>query len=253
MDGNRLRVAAAANLAAWHDVSVRALGWHPVTTDAWWSCATPAPNIYHSAVSLRPATGRRDRERVRSGLRVHLDDPAGMSVSVCDCWDELELDRLGLTRRARSVWSARSPAPLPLADRHVRGLVIDRVTDCAALIEFEQTVVRGFGARQPIAPFDIHGPAILDDPVMHLFLGRAEDAAEPVAVAMAFVSPSVLGIYGVATVPGARGRGYATAMTAEALSTDLSRPAVLQPSPAAHALYRRLGFTDIGEFSHWTT
>ena len=33
--------------------------------------------------------------------------------------------------------------------------------------------VEGFGARMPIAPYDIHAPGILDDPAMHAFLGRA--------------------------------------------------------------------------------
>ena len=257
MDDDELLRAAASTLASWHDVSVRALGWYPTTTEDWWSCPTPAPNIYHSAVSLRPGRKRRDRDRLRTGLRAHLDDPGSVAVSVCDSWDELGLDRLGLTRRAASVWSARPPGPVapdadPSTRRRPTGLRIEHVTDDANLIDFERTVVLGFGARMAIAPFDIHGRGILADPAMHVLLGRAEDRAEAVAVSMAYVTPDVVGIYGVATVPGARGRGYATEMTIAALLTAPDRTAILQPSAEARSLYRRLGFTDIGSFSHWT-
>ena len=250
MDAAAVRSAAAANLAAWHDASTRALGWRPATTRGWWLCATPAPNIYHSAVSLQPARGRRDRDRLRAELRAHLDDPDSVHVSVCDAWDELDLGLLGLTCRATSVWSARPPGPTSAPPS--TGITIERVGTTGALAAFEETVVRGFGARPPIAPFDIHGTAILDDPSMHVFLGRTADAADPVAVSMAYVTSEVVGIYGVATVPDARGHGHATAMTLAALAVAPDRPAILQPSPAAYPLYRRLGFTDLGAYSHWT-
>ena len=90
---------------------------------------------------------------------------------------------------------------------------------------------------------------------MHVLLGRETGARQrgaAVAVAMGFVTNAVLGIYGVATVPAARRRGYASAMTIAALAVAPDRPAVLQPSAAALPLYRRLGFRDLGRFSHWT-
>lgn len=110
-------------------------------------------------------------------------------------------------------------------------------------------MVRGFGARFPLAPFEIHAPGILDDPAMHVFLGRQRD--EPVAVSMAYETPDMLGIYGVATVGSARGNGFATAMTRVALAVDPMRTAMLQPTIEAWPIYERLGFVDIGSFSHW--
>ena len=68
---------------------------------------------------------------------------------------------------------------------------------------------------------------------------------------MAYVAAGVNGLYGVGTVPGERGRGYATALTRAGLALAPDRPAVLQPSPAAARLYRRLGFVEIGSFTHW--
>src|SRR4051812_22806956 len=61
-----VRASAAANLAAWHDSSTRALGLRPRTGDRWWTCAMPAPNVYYTAISLVPATNRRDRARMNA-------------------------------------------------------------------------------------------------------------------------------------------------------------------------------------------
>jgi predicted GNAT family acetyltransferase len=69
---------------------------------------------------------------------------------------------------------------------------------------------------------------------------------------MAYLSAGLNGIYGVATIPQARGRGFATAMTLAALAVDPDRMAMLQPSNAARSMYRKLGFREIGRFSHWT-
>jgi ribosomal protein S18 acetylase RimI-like enzyme len=252
-------LAAARNLAEWHDASVRALGLRPRFTDQWWSCPTPAPNIFHTAISLRPARDAPDRDAMVAELREHVDDPASAHVSVCDSWNELPVHRLGLERRAEGPWCVRSPAPLPEAPAVAAGaLVIEVVHDADTLAEFERTVVVGFGARMPIAPFDIHATGVLDDPAMHVLLGRAGtdlapvEPGHPVAVAMAYVAAGLNGIYGVATVPAARRHGFATAMTLAALDVAPEQPSMLQPSNAASSIYRKLGFVDIGRFSHWT-
>ncbi len=268
---------AAANLVAWHDSSVRALGWRPFTTDAWWFCPTPAPNIYHCAISRRPARDRSDRTAIVKELDEHLHRPDSVHTSVCDSWNELALGRIGLDQRTISPWFARVAAPLPASPAASlaasptafgRELHIEEVRTAGDLAVFERTVVAGFGARFPLAPFDIHDPAILADPAMHVFLGTAvgeederedddkdDDERRPreaVAVSMAYADGTLLGIYGVATVPAARRHGFATAMTRAALAVDLASPAVLQPSHAAEPLYRQLGFGAVGEFSHWT-
>jgi len=252
--------AAAANLAAWHDSSVRALGWRPFTSDAWWFCPTPAPNIYHCAISRRPGRDRADRRAMVEELDGYLHRPDSMHTSVCDSWNDLPLARIGLEQRGASPWFGRPPAsvpdPRPLGED---ALDIVEVRTPGDLAVFERTVVAGFGARFPLAPFDIHDPAILDDPAMHAFLGSTPpvegDRYEPgdaAAVSMAYADGTLLGIYGVATVPGARRRGFATAMTRAALTVNPAIPAVLQPSRQAEAMYLALGFGAVGEFSHWT-
>jgi len=246
VDVEVLRARAAANVAAWHESSVRALHAQSQRDVRWWSYAAPAPNIYFTAIAL--AAQDDDGADALAFVRRHLEDPAGGSVCLCDSWDELPLDRLGLQRKTRGRWCVRpaaalADAPLP------EGLEIERVRDVRALAAFEHTMIAGFGARFPLAPFDIHAPGILDDAAMHVFLGRRH--GQPVSVSMAYETDGMVGVYGVATIVGARGQGFGTAMTRAALSVDPHRIAMLQPSVEAWPIYEALGFVDIGSFSHW--
>jgi predicted GNAT family acetyltransferase len=68
---------------------------------------------------------------------------------------------------------------------------------------------------------------------------------------MVHLAAGVAGIYGVTTLAPFRGRGYATALTRATLALAPDRPAVLQPTPAAAEIYRRLGFAPIGTARHW--
>ena len=254
----QLHQAAATNLAAWHTSSTRALGLRPQTGERWWTCPMPAPNIYFSAISVAPAPARRARAAMLDALVPHARDPATSLVSVCDTWDQLDLRTFGLHRRTSGAWFARPAAgdggPTPDPEGDHRGafgpqpLRVEPVTDPDGLARFERMMVAGFGARPPIAPFDIHAPGILDDPAMHVLAGWVGD--EQVACAMTYVT-EVAGIYGVATLPGHRGRGHASTMTLAAAAVAPDRVAVLQPTPEAERLYRRLGFVAIGAFSHW--
>ena len=69
-----------------------------------------------------------------------------------------------------------------------------------------------------------------------------------VAAAALFVGAGVAGIYNVCTVPEARGRGIAGAVTAAALDEGAARGcrlAVLGSSEMGYPVYRRLGFRDV--------
>ena len=70
---------------------------------------------------------------------------------------------------------------------------------------------------------------------------------EPVASATLFLGGGAAGIYNVATLPAARGRGIATAVTLAALregQAQGARVGVLHPSEMARSVYRRLGFAE---------
>jgi GNAT superfamily N-acetyltransferase len=208
----------------------------------------PAPNIYFSAISVAPAPGRRARLQMAEALGPHSRDRTTSLLSVCDTWDQLDLRTFGLERRTTGQWLGRPASPGPTAGPGGGDLRIEPITGTDQLAPFERTMVAGFGARPPIAPFDIHGPGILDDPAMHVLGGWCDD--DLVACAVAYRT-DVVGVYGVTTLPSHRGRGFASAMTVAAIGVAPDCPAVLQPTPQAEGLYRRLGFAPFGSFSHW--
>jgi GNAT superfamily N-acetyltransferase len=240
--------AAIANLAAWHESSVAALGFPGRTGPHWWTCPTPRPWIYFTAIELEPAGARVSGRASLAELDLHLDDPRGAFQAVCVSYDDLDLGAAGLARRSEGRWYARLPAAPP-PDEPPPDLVIEEVCDKAGLAEFEVATCAAFGSPPPAAPFDVHAPAVLDDPAMRILVGRHH--GEVVCGAMGYVDDAVLGVYGVGTVPSQRDRGYARALTLAVLDLAPGRPATLQPSEGAARMYRELGFVEIGRFSHW--
>ena len=82
-----------------------------------------------------------------------------------------------------------------------------------------------------------------------MFLGRVD--GRPVAAAMGYRTEDVVGVFGVTTVASARGRGYGSALTRAAMSTETGLPSILAPSEEGASMYRRLGFEQVGELSIW--
>jgi predicted acetyltransferase len=72
--------------------------------------------------------------------------------------------------------------------------------------------------------------------------------ARPVATNILFLGAGVAGLYGIATVPEVRQRGYGAAIAVAPLAEAASRGyryTVLFSSQMGHPLYRRLGFRDL--------
>lgn len=91
-----------------------------------------------------------------------------------------------------------------------------------------------------------------DEPDLRCFVGYRNGV--PVATSLRFLSNGVVGIYGVATVPEARRRGFGAAMTVAALQDGRSQGygvGVLLATPMGEPVYQRLGFRElyrVGEF-----
>ncbi len=245
-DPGVLIAASAANLAGWHDLHLRSLGFATEWRDGLWLTPDPVPAIFFHAIAVRPgAAASVIGERVV---------PHGWA-SVSDPWADLAMPGLGYAWGGDHAWMVREadqaaisvPAG-PAVDDGPADLRIEPVQDVDALLDFERTAGQGFGSPAPAA-YAWHAPPLLGDPRLRLWRGRV--GGHTVGVAMSFADAGVLGIYGVATLPGARRRGYATALTRHAIVTGAPLPAVLQPSPMAERMYSRLGFRWFATFRSW--
>lgn len=232
-----LTAAAAANLAGWHDLHLRSLGHRTEWRDGLWLTPERVPVIFFSAVAVRPGA---NPGAVAQGT------PTATWTAACDPWSDLDLTGSGYEHLSDQPWMSRPAGPTVAAE--APDLVIVRVADVGDLVLFETTAAEGFDAGV-VAPHTWHGPGVLADPRLDLWLGIVE--GRPVAVSMGFREAGVLGIYGVATVPAMRRHGLATAMTTHAIAVATDIPAVLQPSTMAEPLYARLGFRRFGAFRSW--
>ncbi len=135
------------------------------------------------------------------------------------------------------------------------GLTVVRVRDARTLHGYMHAMVTGFGppedfSRQWRRVFECLGLGE-DVPFQH-YLGLLNGQA--VASSSVFYGGGVAGIYMVATVPSARGRGIASYMTATPLldARHLGyRAAILQATEMGSNIYRRLGFQTYGTFNFY--
>ena len=230
-------VALCAEVAAaWHASWLTALGLGSARDDHVWRALDPPPRIYFAAITLRPD--------------VRAEAVADVPGSICDAWQALDLAPHGFRVRRTEPWFYRSPGALPDASPPPE-LEVVAVSTPEEVQEFEAASVRGFESEgASIAAGTYHPPAVLEDDAMYMFIGRLEGRA--VAVATGYRTDAVVGLFGVATVASARGRGYGTAVTRAAMLPEAGLPAILAPSPAGESLYRRLGFDTVGALSIWS-
>jgi GNAT superfamily N-acetyltransferase len=134
--------------------------------------------------------------------------------------------------------------PLP------HGVSIDRVVDEDGLRRWHRVNVPAMDldpARDEAWWTAHHRPGFAEDAPLVNYV--ASLAGEPVSVAALFDAAGVAGIYNVATIPSARGRGIGRAVTAAAMAEGVRRGlrvAALGASPLGHPVYRRLGFEEYG-------
>jgi len=69
---------------------------------------------------------------------------------------------------------------------------------------------------------------------------------------MAYVGDEWEGVYGVATIPEFRRRGYGEALIWAAIGSEPNLPAVLEPTEMDAGLCRRMGFVEVGRLRKWS-
>jgi ribosomal protein S18 acetylase RimI-like enzyme len=134
------------------------------------------------------------------------------------------------------------------------GMDVEVVRTAAAYVEACAVVSDGYpvpwdGLREMA---DRYGELVALGRDMRCFVARAAGSGRALASAMAMRDGSVVGLWNVATLPEARRRGAATAVTLAALDDARSTGAtlaVLASTAEALSLYRRLGFEAVGDLT----
>src|SRR3954454_807491 len=140
-----LVAATAANLAAWHELHLGALG--PATTyrDGLWITGEPVPHIFFSAIAVRPDA---------SATSCEQGTTHGSWIAVCDPWSDMPLGD-GFSIESSHPWMVRAPLDrLALPNRSLNKPIIEieRVCDEDGLVDFERASAIGFGS-DPQPPF----------------------------------------------------------------------------------------------------
>ena len=218
---------------------VRTVGGVPVA-------ATMLPLAFFNAtfVTERVPGGATDPEAAVTLLRelgvpftVHLRndlDPATRS----------SVDGLGLAWTGTLPGMAMPPRAAPALPAT---LSVRRATDEARLADHRAVAAAAFG-MQPDLIERLMPTALLANPDVRVYVGT-EDGI-PVASSLAIRTDEILGIYNVATIEAARGRGFGTAMTWMAIADAAPgvEVAILQASALGRPVYEQMGFRTVVEY-----
>ena len=120
------------------------------------------------------------------------------------------------------------------------------------MYKWSEAVATGFGMSHMVKDvFDVENhESLWMLPNRIRYLGLSDGV--PVCGATVFVDLGVAGIYEVATVSEARGKGFGTAVTLAPLKDMFKKGVmvgVLHSSKMGHGVYERIGFKDIGKHS----
>lgn len=126
-------------------------------------------------------------------------------------------------------------------------LRIVEADDAASLRDVERAAIEGF--RIPgMGPGDLFDPRALA-PEYRMWVGYVD--GRPVSTACAYIAEGFVGVYAVATVPEARGRGYGEALSWAATLCRPDLPSTLQASEMGQPVYERMGYRTVTAFTVW--
>jgi GNAT superfamily N-acetyltransferase len=133
--------------------------------------------------------------------------------------------------------------PIPAEAPPVAGLDI-RAVDAGSVEAYGDVLCAGFGMPREFATAVMGAELLLETPGFTGFLGVLDGA--PVAASGLFLTGDVAGVYNVATVEAARGRGVGAAITWAAALAGRDAGAtrsILQASEMGQPVYTRMGYT----------
>ena len=131
------------------------------------------------------------------------------------------------------------------------GLKIRRVVDQPGLELHCRALADGYGIPDSFVR-PIMTPAMLADADLAIYVGLAE--GQPVVSGFGVRTGHTIGVYNIATLPAARGRGFGAAMTTRIANDGAAAGcdvAILQASEMGLPMYRRLGYRTVVEYESY--
>jgi hypothetical protein len=177
-------------------------------------------------------------------------DPARSGeVLFFSAWPTGDLRRFG--------WALMGHPPLHLLARGANPrptppeLRIDQVHDMEGLRAWARVAVGGFPIELPAGtpPEAVVHASWLAEPRRRMWVGWVDD--EPVAASSVWIEQGINDVTLVATLPGARRRGYGEALTWRAALADPALPAMLFSSDDGRPVYDRMGFLPLQRLTLW--
>ena len=163
------------------------------------------------------------------------------------------LERIGLAppdAADRTPGMVAFPVDLEtIAGQAVDGLEIRRVTDAGGIDAHRGVVTAGFGSDPAVAD-GTACLALLERPECAVYVGYA--GGEPVVSGLGWRTGRTIGVYSIATIEGARRRGFGAAMTARVAADGVAAGcdvAALQASELGRPIYERLGFRTVVRYA----
>lgn len=178
------------------------------------------------------------------GFRIGLDLPRGRHPEVeraaADLGMVVTVSRPAMAAEVASVAPASPPGGVEIS-------VLSGNDDLRDLWNVQATA---FGMRPDVVRAYL-GPATIGADGVSCFVARLDGRA--VSSSLAIEIDGSVGVFGVGTLPEARGRGIGTAVTAAAVDSARERAdlAWLQASADGRPVYERMGFAVVADWDVW--
>src|SRR5437764_2421774 len=239
---------SAANLAAFWEQLVRPMAQRCTRWPDAWAVDPGSANPFPNSATLVQPLGESGAQELARRLTGFYGAASGGAWMLWSAWPTPDLSAWGFHLVGHPPLMVRLPgAETPPVPPDLR---IVAVHDAATLADAERVLIEGYPAPelQPVRPVALWDTRILGGP-LHIWVGYAGE--RPVTTGMAYVDERVTGVYVIATLEEARGRGYGAAITAHCMAVDPAKPAVLQASDLGQPVYRRLGFVGVARYTLW--
>ena len=219
---------------------------------------TPLSHPWFNGILCRATPTPADEDFIRETVQYFKE----RGVGVFTCWLEPHLDRLewevflsefGFGFSDGTPGMAVDLNSFPETSTVPDGLEIRIVEEESVMRTWAHVFTLGYGMPPDWESmiFDVWSKIGLDFPVQN-YLGYLD--GQPVSTSTVFYSAGVAGIYDVATLPEARGRGLGSALTLAPLLDARQagyRIGVLQSSEMGFGVYKRMGFRHLCQIENF--